>query len=94
MLWSSSAADGVRGEARAFCFKSNQEMNLSRILPGITRAIDVLGCLARCLYTMWTMSIFFVDLVDFDLTGRIVGVSPYHPHARTGVVLLTETCAL
>jgi len=32
-----------------------------------------------------------VDFVDFDLIDRIVGVSPCHAQARTGVVLLTQT---
>jgi len=32
-----------------------------------------------------------VDFVDFDLIDRIVGVSPCHPQARTGVALLTQT---
>ena len=32
-----------------------------------------------------------VDFVDFDLIDRIVGVSPCHPHARTGVAVLMRT---
>ena len=32
-----------------------------------------------------------VDFVDFDLIDRIVGVSPCHPQARTGVAVLTQT---
>ena len=43
---------GVRGEARACCFISNQEMNSSRILPGIIRAVDASGCSERCLDTL------------------------------------------
>ena len=30
------------------------------------------------------------DFVDFDLIDRIVGVSPCHPQARTGVVALIQ----
>ena len=29
-----------------------------------------------------------VDFVDFDLINRIFGVSPCHPQARTGVVVV------
>ena len=36
--------------------------------------------------------LFEVDFVDFDLLNRIVGVGPCHPQAKTGVVLLTQTC--
>jgi len=32
-----------------------------------------------------------VDFVDFDSIHRIVGVSPCHPHARTGVTVLIQT---
>ena len=31
---------------------------------------------------------FQVDFVDFDLIDRIVGVSPYHPRARTSTAVL------
>ena len=31
------------------------------------------------------------DFVNFDTLNRIVGVSPCYPHARTRVVLLTQT---
>ena len=33
----------------------------------------------------------FINFVDFDSIGRIVGVSPCHPHARTGVAVLIQT---
>ena len=36
----------------------------------------------------------FVDLVDFGLIDRIVGVSPCHPQARTGTAVLTRTYEL
>ena len=49
----SGAVDGgVRGEARACSFISNQEMNSLRILPGIIRAVDASGCSERCLDTL------------------------------------------
>ena len=33
----------------------------------------------------------FVEFVDFDLIGRIIGVSPCHPQARIEVAVLTRT---
>jgi len=35
--------------------------------------------------------LYFVDFVDFDLIDRIDGVSPRHPHARTGFAICIQT---
>ena len=56
----STVVDGAPGEVRSCCFMSNQEMNASRILPGIIRAVDVF----RVVFVHFA----YVDFVDFDFS--------------------------
>jgi hypothetical protein len=50
-----SVDEGVRGEQRACCFRSNKGMNSLRNGPGIMRAIEASGCSLRCLYILRMM---------------------------------------